>query len=183
MLFTNKILNFLAFQISWFVCCYNANALPWLGILIIAAWISVLLIDLPDRNGEVKLLIGAAVLGYTLDSILVLTGMLDFPDTAHIGWPTTFWMVALWMNLAATLHFSLAWLQKKYLLAAILGGLAGPLSYYAGTHFSAIYLPHTMSLAAVALEWTIAMPLLLWLADHTTKPAGNSKLNQPGYLT
>jgi hypothetical protein len=73
-------------------------------------------------------------------------------------------MIALWLAFASTLNVSMRWLQHKPLLAAILGGIFGPLAYLGSAQLHVIQLPSpTFSLAWVAFEWAIAMPLLLWI--------------------
>ena len=41
-------------------------------------------------------------------------------------------MVGLWCGFAATLGYSMAWLQGRWLIASVLGLVAGPLAYRAG---------------------------------------------------
>ena len=165
MIFTHKIFNFIAFQVSWLVCCMSASTRPWLGVAVVAAWTACLLINNNRWRTDLTLMLAAAMLGYVLDSGLVLLGVIAFPPDASIGWPTTWWMVALWVNLAATLRYSLSWLLERTHLAAILGAVAGPMAYYAGYRLEAIIIsPQPYALALIGLEWLLAMPLLLRLA-------------------
>ena len=74
-------------------------------------------------------------------------------------------MVSLWLNFAATLNVSLAWLRSRYLLAAIFGGVAGPLAYYSGAKLGATEALPTMSgILVLAVGWGILTPFLIWLA-------------------
>jgi len=77
-------------------------------------------------------LVQAGAAGYTADSVLVLTGVLRFPPHAVLGWPSTVWMVALWVLQAAVLGGALSWMQRRFILAAIVGVIGGPLAYLAG---------------------------------------------------
>lgn len=76
-------------------------------------------------------------------------------------------MIALWPNFATTLHSSLRWLAGHYIVAALLGAVAGPLSYYAGAQLGALTLHPTLavSMIALAVVWGITLPILLWLAE------------------
>lgn len=169
MIFTNKIMNFIAFQVSWLVCCMYASSQPWVGVIFVAGWTLCLLVNNESWRIDLKLMLAAAMIGYVLDSTLVLLGIISFPPAASIGWPTTWWMVALWVNLAATLRYSLSWLLGHRHIAAILGSLAGPLAYYAGYKLDAISISaQPYALAIIGLEWLLAMPLLLWLAAWLT---------------
>lgn len=181
MIFSNKLINFIAFQASWFVTCFNATTLPWLGVLMIGAWTTCLLANNSNWRADFKLMVAAGFIGYILDSSLVLIGIIDFPQTSLIGWPTTWWMVALWVNLAATLHYSLSWLLGRYYIGAILGAIAGPLAYYAGHQLGAIEIAgRPDALLLIGLEWCLAMPLLLRLAILFRKE--DNKITQPVWL-
>ncbi|MHC4217118.1 MAG: DUF2878 domain-containing protein [Planctomycetota bacterium] len=125
----------------------------------------------PSRvTAEVVLLFFAATFGYLMDSLLVLAGVIEFPHQARLGLPSTLWMVALWINLATTLNASLGWLRGRYVLGAVMGLVAGPLSYFAGVRLGAISfgLPTGISLAVIAVEWALSMPALLVIAALTS---------------
>ncbi len=174
MIFTNKYVNFIAFQVSWFVCCYNAGLLPWTGVLIVAAWTSCLLVNNRHWRTDLKIFLVAAFTGYLMDSLLVLCGAISFPAEARIGWPTTLWMVALWINLAATLRYSLSWLLGKLPAAALLGAIGGPVAYYAGYRLDAINLTDLpYSLLLISLEWLLAFPALVWFTMRVSSSHAN----------
>ena len=164
-------LNVAAFQALWFASVLGAaNGLPWLGPVVLTMWLSVHLNR--ARGGEWRLISAAALVGLIGDSALVLAGQIAFPDVARLGAPTTIWMVALWAGFAATLRWSLRWMLGRYALGAALGAIAGPLSYFAGSTFGALdLLAGTQSLVFIGLEWAVAMPLLLRLAESCRSEA------------
>jgi len=116
---------------------------------------------------------GAAVLGYVADSTLALSGLLAFPPGARLGAPSPVWMVALWMNFAATLGVSLKWLQSRPFIGTLLGAVGGPLAYWAGQDLGALRIAGWPGLAAVAAVWAAATPLLLgglrWLQEGESR--------------
>ena len=162
------IINFLIFQAGWFITVYSAaSGLPWYGPLFTLSWLIVHLTFFTERRiAEVNILIFAAILGYVFDSVQVYMSTFSFPTHTVLGSPSTLWMVALWINLAATLNLSLKWLEGRYVLAALLGFIGGPAAYYGGSKFGAIYLPEAWSLLAIATQWMIAMPLLFWVKQR-----------------
>jgi hypothetical protein len=173
--------NFVLFQICWLANCAGAaSGWPQLGPLFTAAWIALHLRAMAeDRSSEVWMLLAAAAFGYAADSLLVLLGLIEFPPEARLGAPSTLWMVALWVGFAATLRHSLRWLAGRYLLGALLGAAGGPLAYRAGEALGAIRIPDSFSgLAAVSVEWAIAMPALLafvtLVGSRTAVAAGRS---------
>ena len=164
----NKTLNFLAFQAGWFASILGAaNGMPWLGPIVVAAFLATMLVTRRDRASFALRLTGAAGLGFIADTILLRMGVLDFGNEAF----SPLWMTALWPNLAATLGSSLGWLSRRYVLASLLGAVAGPLAYYAGARLGALRLdPSLSAFAAIAFEWMATLPLMLLLADRTTSP-------------
>lgn len=158
------IWNVVSVHVGWFGCVLGAAwGRPWLGPAIIAVLVIIHLALTDARQRELITLLGAAVLGYTLDSALVLAGAFDFPPAAAVGVPTTVWMIALWVNFAIVINGALYWLAGRPVLAAALGFAGGPMAYYGGVRLGALTLPNGSGymLALVALEWLVATPLVI----------------------
>ena len=161
-----KLLNLGLFQVAWFAAVLGAaNGATWLGPLVMLAVLGVHLATIQDRLGELKLLGVAGLAGFVFDTSLVAAGVFT-PVQALFPHPfSPPWMIGLWLNFAATLNVSLAWLQERYLLAALCGALGGPLAYYGGAKLGATAsLPTTSGIFILALGWGIITPLLVWAA-------------------
>ena len=164
--------SLVAFQVCWFACVGGAaRGFPWLGPLAVAVYAAGYLRTIPSgvaRTRQAWLLALAGAAGYAADSALVLSGVLTFPPQAVLGWPSTAWMVALWVLQAAVLGGVLSWLRGRYAVAAMVGAMGGPLAYLAGERMGAAMLgpSHAAALAAVGVEWVIAMPLLVWMESR-----------------
>ena len=161
-----KIVNFILFQIAWFITILSAAyGKPIIGVLFTLLWvISHFFIINSDKRSELILLVSAAALAYLFESSLVITGYINYPEQALLGMPPPVWMITLWINLALTINYSLSWLKRRYVLAALLASIAGPLAYAAGERLGAIILHGMPSLIAIALMWCIAMPILFWFS-------------------
>ena len=156
--------NIASINIGWFACVLGAaNGYTWLGPVFVAALVAIHLNLIPARRRELATLAAAALFGYAIDSVMVLAGVFDFPVQARVGAPSTVWMVALWVNFAMALNVAAHWLQHRYLLAALLGGIGGPMAYFSGTQFGGLLAPAgiTVLLGAVAVQWAIATPLVV----------------------
>ncbi|HEX7047483.1 MAG TPA: DUF2878 domain-containing protein [Gammaproteobacteria bacterium] len=174
---TGKILySAVALNAGWFAGVLGAAwNYPLTGIGIVLALVMLhLAVMVRSPRREILLLLGAGLLGYLLDSLLVLADVVGFVHDAQLLGPTTAWMVALWLNLATGLGLALYWLSGRPLLAAWLGFIGGPLAYWGGAELGAITFPEgiVQGLAFIALEWAIAMPLLVEFNDflHGWKP-------------
>ena len=160
------LMNFILFQAAWFITVFSASlGQPWFGPVFSLCWLySHLGLHQGTRKSDLQIVIIAALLGFTLDSIMVVTGVFSFPDTATLGYPSTLWMVALWINLALTLDHSLGWLKEKLLLSAVFAGIGGPLAYYAGSKFGVIQFNDLhIAMTFLSLMWALVMPLLLYI--------------------
>jgi hypothetical protein len=179
------LMNFIAFQTCWFACVLGAAAgMPYLGPAFAAIWLPVHILATKSWFlVELKLILVAGVVGYLLDSILVLGGWMSFPAHTQLGAPSTLWMVTLWLGFAATLRHALGWLRGHYVLGALLGALLGPFAYWSGSKLGAVVLTDTVpSLLAVGVEWLVAMPLLLIVAAHLERSRTDCKADDAAPL-
>lgn len=168
-----KITNFTAFQIAWFAAVLGAaHGMPWIGVVVVPSGLALHLALSPDWTPELLLAMAAAGTGFVFDSILIALGM--FSPVAYL-FPAPFsslWMIMLWVNLAATLNVSMAWLRGRYVLGTVLGAIGGPLAYYSGGKLGAMTrLPDTGDLIGIGIAWAIALPLLLVVNERLQKQA------------
>ena len=162
---TKKIVNFILFQASWLACILGAaRGYPWLGPAAVAVFLATALALSDNRRAELKLLAAAAALGFLFDTGMTAAGcFFPLPHLLPAPWSPP-WMIALWLNLAAALNVSLAWLKGRHLLAAAFGAIGGPLAYYGGAKLGAAALPGLYGILALAAGWAAITPLLVWLA-------------------
>ena len=181
---TNPLVSLVAFQACWFACVGGAaRGFPWLGPLAVAAYAGVYVRTIPSgaaRTRQAWLLAQAGTFGYAADSVLVLSGVLTFPPQAVLGWPSTAWMVALWVLQAAVLGGVMSWMRGRFALAAVVGAVGGPLAYLAGERMGAAMLAPTqpVALAAIAVEWALAMPWLVWMEQRARTGAAGDHRNE-----
>lgn len=150
------IANALLFQAGWFACVLGGTGwwllVPLAALVIHFSWVS-------SWAAEGKLVVSVTLVGAALDSFLLQLGVFDFASTDTLA---PIWLVLLWALLATTLNHCLAWSAKPIWLAAILGAIAGPLSYFAGSALADVELPlgqlHTGLILAPV--WALAFPLL-----------------------
>lgn len=162
------LLNLIAFQIGWFACVLGgAHGWPWLGVLATVAIVALHLYRAARPMMEATLILGSGVLGFFADSLLTGMGLLRFPSGQWHPQFAPYWMAAMWMLFATTLNVSLRWLKSRLGLAALLGAVAGPLAYYGGAKLGGVSFGQPLAgLVAVAGVWTLAMPLLLVMANR-----------------
>ena len=107
----------------------------------------------------------ALLIGMALDSLVLAGGLLRYTSGQYSAALPPHWMSAMWVLLATTLNVSMGWLRGRYWLAAVLGAVAGPLSYAAGVRLGAAsFVDAPLALGGLALGWALAMPWLMALA-------------------
>ena len=167
---THQWVNFAAFQFAWLVAVWGASVgLWWLGPVAVAAWVSAYSIWRKCARAEAPLWLGAGLLGAMTDSLLVWSGAMAFPEAAGPAFPTTLWMVALWINFAAALRHCMGWLCGRFVLATVFAAIGGPLAYLAGSKFGALEIH---SLPAIVVAWLLVMPGLLLIELKTRSRSG-----------
>jgi len=163
---TRKLINVALFQAAWFAAVLGAaRGMFWLGPVAMIPTLAIHLALQENRRGEARLLLAAGLLGFLFDTAFVAGGV--FTPLQHLL-PRPFsppWMICLWLNFAATLNVSMAWLRGRYVLAAAFGAVGGPLAYYSGARLGATEtLPTMIGMLLLAIGWGVMTPLLVWFA-------------------
>jgi hypothetical protein len=178
------VINVLGFQLGW-VACVSWRTPGLLVALPVLAWF-VWVSERPAR--AVGLLLACTLVGLLCDGLLLGSGLLRLVGLPGCGdglaggwlqvacsapsppWRTGLllapaWMAVLWALLGSTLNHSMAWLQGRWLLAAVLGGVGGLASYEAGVRLGAVEMVDVVACRwSLGLGWALLMPALLALA-------------------
>jgi Protein of unknown function (DUF2878) len=158
--------NVLLFQLGWFACVLGA-ARDWAreGVALALAIVAVHVARAARPRREILLVAVAAATGALFDSLLASAGWLRYAGAAPVEGAAPYWIVALWALFAITLNVSMRSLRGRPLLGALLGLAGGPLAYLGGEKLGAVALVQPLpALAALALVWALATPLMLALA-------------------
>lgn len=158
-----KAANFVGFQIGWWASVLAAAGdYSWLGPTVVLVLLVAHLRAVQDRLNEVRLILCVGILGVAIDSALHLWGVLMFHEGPGPSWLPPPWLIGVWLIFATTLRWSLSWLEAYPKLAALLGGIVGPFSYYGGARLGALWIgePLFHSLLVLAVAWSLLMPVL-----------------------
>lgn len=165
------------FQVGWFACIIGAaNQQVFWPATLTLLYIAFHIWHSPQPILELKLILKAALFGVAVDTLIANWGFLSFPDP----WPSAFlsplWMWTLWALVASTINGSLVWLRGRPILGALLGAIAGPLSYEAGIRMGAGAWGaggQIEGLVLLGLAWGIAIPLFSYWGQP---PVGSTPL-------
>ncbi len=125
-------------------------------------------------------MLAACLLGILVDSLQQALGLFSF--TRDAAWPfwLPLWVFVIWAQFATLFHYALHWLSGRYMLAAILGGVGGPLAYWAGIRIGAASFGDKpiLTLMILAMVWALVTPLLCRLSDLIDKGEGRYRLGR-----
>ena len=163
-----KLINIVLFQLGWFACVLSAaEGRSWTGPLVSLAIVLLHGFWIEKKKSVLSLLVVTGLWGTLMEQGLITfkAYTLTYPfDGFFFDVPA--WFSSMWVLFGTTLRVSFSWLHGKYFLAAILGFIFGPLSYYGGSQLGPIdFGPSPVfGLLLVAIVWGISMPILLWLS-------------------
>lgn len=158
------LLNFIVFQVFWWLCVLSSQLHLSIWVALIVCSYVFLHLRWIEGKYQITPIIITTMIGSIMDQLGYRFGWIDFHYHDAMSSFIPLWMFSLWMAFSCTLDVSLRWLQKKPLLAFVLGAVFGPLAYWGAMRLGVIELPYsTVSLAWVAIEWAVLMPLLLWI--------------------
>ncbi len=161
-------MNIAAFKVGWLSSVVGgASQLPWIGPVAVLLAISLHLYFARRPQSELMLIVSCGLIGAAFDSFLVTAGWVSYSSGVFFEYAAPYWIIAMWMLFATTLNVSMQWMSGKPLLAAVMGLVAGPLSYIAGNKLGAIeFVNETAALSALAVGWAVMLPLLMQLAER-----------------
>jgi hypothetical protein len=175
--------SLIGYQLVWFTAVMGAGrGLAWPGIVAALLYAAGQLATTRLYKTNLLLMAIAIVMGLMVDSGLIRAGLARFAAPWPITGMAPAWILALWVAFSLTFTQSLAYLQTRLWLAALLGALGGPLAYIGaqrGWHAIAFANPSWRALVYLSVSWGLATPVLAWLARrrlNSVPPASMSLL-------
>lgn len=159
------IIDIVGFQITWWASALGAGAGRWepglaVGLVVVLAQ----LLASKARAPMVATVAIAAIIGTAFETAMIASGLISYAA----AWPSPLlppvWLIALWMVFATCIEATARMLGDNALIkGTLLGAVLAPITYWAGAGFSALTFaePMWMPLAATAVAWAIATPLMM----------------------
>lgn len=158
--------NFLQFQAGWLALVLSAAAdTAWIGVLVLAVLVAIHL-GLFRRGNEWRFLLLLGAGGWLWESLVYNLGLIDYPHHPADRALAPLWMAGLWVNFATTLNHSLGWLKGQPFIAALLGGVGGPLAFLAGVKLGAAgFVFPVLTTLVLVVGWMLITPAVVRLAE------------------
>jgi hypothetical protein len=169
-----KATNAVGYQLVWLVSVASAaNGSLYAGPLAATAFAVMVLAFGNQRRADLLLIPLVLAIGLLADSAWIAFGWLDYSAPWPSGHLAPGWILGIWMAFALTLNHSLAFLKRRYALAALLGGIGGPLAYWSASHgFGAVHFVAATStvLCGLCVGWALIAPVLVRFAEQRSLP-------------
>jgi hypothetical protein len=161
------IRNLVLFKLGWVACVMLAAAgQPVMATLVVAAVVVAHLATVPVKSKESMLLVSAALIGMTWESLLVKFGIVSYSGYADAAALAPHWIVAMWVLFATTINHGLRWIKRSWIVASAAGLIGGPLAFFSGAQLGAVEFGNTaLALAAIGAGWAVLLPTLALVAD------------------
>jgi len=155
-----SVANIALYQVVWFLCVLGGNSGGTMAVMLVLLH----LFFSKKRLADLKMMAMLLIAGMLIDGTLLATGFFSF--TNDTGWPIPLWLAVIWLALATLPHHSLAWMQGRYLLCVLFGGLGGPLAYWAGERLGVMQFNLSLfsSMLILAGIWAVLWPLVMHLS-------------------
>ncbi len=160
------IVNLAVFKAAWTAIVMSAAAgAPVIGVIAVAIAVGIHLRFCDNGESEIRLLLIAAAMGFAWESVLVLSGLLEYSSGHLVPGMAPYWIVVMWVLFATTLNVGMRWLRRNTATAAIAGAVGGPLAFFAGASLGAVeLLSPAISLISIGIGWAVLLPLLVQIA-------------------
>lgn len=164
--------SFIGYELVWLVAViFAGRGEPWPGVIAALLFVGWQLGVSTQRRVALRVLAIAVVCGVVIDGLVHGLHLADYAAAAP-ALPTggaPLWILGLWACFSLTLSGPLRALGERPLLAAVLGGVGGPLAYAGaarGWDALTFRAPEWQALALLGIGWAVAMPLLASLSRH-----------------
>lgn len=162
---SRKWLHVAGMQGAWFAAALTASS-GWhpVGVLANLAVFIVHVVTSAHVRREILRGAVALALGLLVELVQQHAGGLRAQQATELP---PLWLLSLWPVFASAMMtgHSLAWLQRRKSLAAGIGAVVGPLSYWGGARLGALELDGLRSVIAISICWGVAMPALALVAE------------------
>ena len=164
---TRTVINLVLFKAGWVACVVlAARDLPTLATAAVAVVAGIHLFSVAVPVKEAVFLLAAAAIGLIWESLVLSTGLIQYPETSQYGGWAPHWIVAMWVLFATTINHGLSWVKRNWMLSVTMGLIGGPMAFYAGAGIGAVTLTDPVAaLAVIGAGWAVLLPLVVLVSD------------------
>ena len=157
---TKIFLTLSGYQLTWLMCVFGEvlyqSFLP--GLIAGVIFLFLVFVNSKNKKRFFYIIFLISIIGYLFDSAVVNLRIYEFNTSLKIGL-LPIWMLVLWPSFATLFDEILVFLSKYKLVALILSGSLGPLTYYAGYPLGLINIDNFIFFFVVMITFWILLML------------------------
>ena len=147
------------YQLTWLMCVFGElwynSYLP--GLICGLIFLTICFINSDNKRKTLLIVFLISLMGYIFDTLMVFFEVYNFTTSLYIGL-LPIWMIVLWPSFAILFDEILMFLSKYKIIAIILSGILGPLTYFAGSPLGLIDINNLlMFFTLMIIFWAILM--------------------------
>jgi len=147
------------YQLTWLMCVFGElwynSYLP--GLICGLIFLTICFINSDNKRKTLLIVFLISLMGYIFDTLMVFFEVYNFTTSLYIGF-LPIWMIVLWPSFAILFDEILMFLSKYKIIAIILSGILGPLTYFAGSPLGLIDINNLlMFFTLMIIFWAILM--------------------------
>ncbi|OGW36633.1 MAG: hypothetical protein A2Y97_13795 [Nitrospirae bacterium RBG_13_39_12] len=166
-IFKLNTIGFIATSIS----CYQGalRGMPWLGLAVFTLLMVIFLPFTDMKKERILLTIIVGVIGFLLDSILILFDIYTVNIDTRWLLPASLcpeWILALWLNFGFMLYIYWLILRRSYVVSGVIG-IIFAFIIYGNAHWNGLlklHRPALVSILIIAVIWAVLIPVLTMFA-------------------
>lgn len=172
--------SLVGYQLVWFTAVIGAaRGRAWPGVVATLVYAAIQLGVARRYKTDLSLMAVAIAMGLLFDSGLIHAGLASYAAPWPSAGMAPAWILALWAAFSLTFTQSLAYLQTRLWMAALLGAVGGPLAYLGaarGWHVVTFANPSWHTTLCLSIGWGLATPTLAWFARRRLAAAPPASL-------
>ncbi len=151
---------FIWFYLGWFGCVYFAkwDLSIWSYVFPLIPVVFILKFNFLTKQ-KIMFLGLVSLVGTLFDLAIYRAGFIEFPN--HSTFFVPHWLVSMWLLFASAFPISQNFLKQRLWLAALLGAVFGPLSYYSGQTLQVLAFKGQLAIPIYALFWGLLFPFAI----------------------
>ena len=147
------------YQLTWLMCVFGElwynSYLP--GLICGLIFLTICFINSDNKRKTLLIVFLISLMGYIFDTLMVFFEVYNFTTSLYIGF-LPIWMIVLWPSFAILFDEILMFLSKYKIIAIILSGILGPLTYFAGSPLGLIDINNLlMFFTLMIIFWAMLM--------------------------
>jgi hypothetical protein len=171
-MWNKKFANSVLYQAAWLgiVMAWVSDHV-WLGLAVTAVALCVHFVWVSeDQRTDVLNIFFVLCVAIVLESANLWWGLYGVGGVGGQTLVDAPWLLLLWAVFATTLGYGLSGLQKHLFWAALLGGIGGPMAFWAGSRWGVLTLSNThVAKILLAVEWAVCVPVMLWMHQRIAR--------------